>query len=281
MKTRKRVLLCLMCALLIAPLAHSAYVGDSVPPLVVSTWVKNPEAVIFDDQKITLLEFWTTWCPYCVQSIPELTNLQAQYRGQVRVVAVTNEELSVVSPFVNSPYRNLGYSVGIVDDQMLDDYQIGGYPTTLIVDQGGRVAWRGYSSGISAGLAQAVAGGVFFKKGLAPGFLSEGDDFTFSVEMANANPVTYSWTHNDAPVGGNSPTLTLSNVTVADAGLYVCTARKVSDPQISTRSTRYLVVVPAGESVPAASVWSIALVAGMLAACGAVIRIRKPRGTSN
>ncbi|MDX9974097.1 MAG: redoxin domain-containing protein [FCB group bacterium] len=281
MKTRKRLLLCLLCTLLIARLAHSAYVGDPAPPLDVTTWVRDPVTNVFDGSRIIVIEMWTTWCRYCVQSIPGMTYQQSKYPTTVRVIGVSNESSSTVIPFVNARKTTMVYSVGCDDGTIFDDWGVGGIPDAYIVDQSGRIAWRGHPYYIDEPLAQIVANGIFFNQGLAPGFPHEGEDFTFSVEMANDNPVTYSWTHNGVPIGGNSPTLTLTNITLADAGKYICTATSVNSPQIFQRSERTLMVLSAGEDMPAASAWSIALLAGILAMCGAAVKMRRPRTAGN
>jgi len=50
-------------------------VGNYAPPLNVSEWVKGGPHTL-GDGKFYLVEFFATWCPYCRQAIPGLTQLQ-------------------------------------------------------------------------------------------------------------------------------------------------------------------------------------------------------------
>lgn len=50
----------------------------------------------------------------------------------------------------------------------------------------------------------------------------EAYDITFTVEISNAATETYEWTRNGSPVGGNSNILSITGVTTADNGSYIC-----------------------------------------------------------
>ncbi len=49
--------------------------------------------------RITLLNFWATWCAPCRKEIPLLIATQALYRKDVAVVGIAIDELDAVQPF--------------------------------------------------------------------------------------------------------------------------------------------------------------------------------------
>lgn len=51
----------------------------------------------------------------------------------------------------------------------------------------------------------------------------EGQSQSFSIAATSNKPITYSWTFNGTKIGSNSNTLTLTNITTANAGTYSCT----------------------------------------------------------
>ncbi|MCX7911313.1 MAG: TlpA family protein disulfide reductase, partial [Endomicrobia bacterium] len=53
-------------------------------------------------KKLILINFWTTWCPYCVREIPELKEYQTEYgkKGFVVVAVNIDEPRNKVSNFV-------------------------------------------------------------------------------------------------------------------------------------------------------------------------------------
>ncbi len=68
-----------------------------------------------------------------------------------------------------------------------------------------------------------------------------GATYTLSIVPYGTPPFTYLWTHDGAPVGGNSPTLMLTGLTSTDAGAY---SVKVTNALASVQSaTNHLVVV--------------------------------------
>jgi autotransporter-associated beta strand protein len=70
-----------------------------------------------------------------------------------------------------------------------------------------------------------------------------GGSFSLSVVAGGTPPLTYAWSRNGTPVGSNSPTLTLSNLSLGDSGGYSVTVSNLTTGAKS--STNNLVVLPA------------------------------------
>jgi len=50
--------------------------------------------------KIIILNFWATWCPPCLEEMPELSALNTEYKNKnVQVLGVAVDELSLVKEF--------------------------------------------------------------------------------------------------------------------------------------------------------------------------------------
>lgn len=90
--------------------------------------------------KVTLVNFWATWCPPCRGEIPELEAFYDEYvKKGVQVLAVDlQEQKKDVQTFVASH----GMSFPILLDgsgKVADKYGISGIPTTYIIDAHGVV----------------------------------------------------------------------------------------------------------------------------------------------
>jgi thiol-disulfide isomerase/thioredoxin len=165
MKSLHVLLIAILCVGLLAgcskkeepsppPAASSAAakIGDAAASLDGLTYVKG-DPVTFEDGKVTVVEFWATWCPPCKTSIPHLTEVQKQYRDKgVTVIGISNESVATVKSFTKKMGEKMEYTVAVdgsgeVSKGYMDAYGQGGIPTAFIVDQSGKVAWVGHPMG--------------------------------------------------------------------------------------------------------------------------------------
>lgn len=99
---------------------------------------------------VTIVEFWATWCGPCRKTIPHLSQVQDYYgpRG-VQVVGISNEEESVIRPFVDEMGSKMDYAVAVDNNNETSNAYMGGFgvntiPHAFVVDADGSVAWHGH-----------------------------------------------------------------------------------------------------------------------------------------
>lgn len=112
--------------------------------------------------RVEVVDFWTTWCPPCRQSLPELAHLQRQgaAKGTLAVLPVNMDEerMTVLPRFLARNGKVLGefhaYAPGLGKDGIAANFgeDPKAYPTTYLLDGEGRIAWRwaGYGEGVLA-----------------------------------------------------------------------------------------------------------------------------------
>jgi thiol-disulfide isomerase/thioredoxin len=117
--------LALMSSLMITTLAHAAKlgVGDKAPAIKVAKWLKGTPVASFQKGKVYVVEFWATWCPPCIESIPHLTDLAKKYKGKATFVGVSVSEAEPgakltsyepkVSAFVKKMGAKMNYNVAV------------------------------------------------------------------------------------------------------------------------------------------------------------------------
>lgn len=133
-------------------------VGDKAPALASVNWVKG-EAVK-PEGRITVVEFWATWCAPCRESIPVLTKLQKKYQDKVQIAGLSIEDPHLVKSFVDDAGARMDYHIGIADESTFTGYMEGdeSIPKTYLIDAAGVVLWIGRPAALGEPLAQLVAG---------------------------------------------------------------------------------------------------------------------------
>jgi cytochrome c biogenesis protein CcmG, thiol:disulfide interchange protein DsbE len=95
-------------------------------------------------EKLTVLDFWATWCHPCINFIPHLIKLADKFHDKgVNVIGVNEDSprnRSKVKPFASS--LGITYQVLLDTDQELQsNFFIDGLPTLLILDNNGKILY--------------------------------------------------------------------------------------------------------------------------------------------
>ena len=90
--------------------------------------------------RVTLINFWATWCAPCAVEVPDLVGLQAAHRDRVRVIGVSVDEVdrrSLVEEFVVR--QQVNYPVALADDAVIAAFRVVGVPMSVVIDGAGNV----------------------------------------------------------------------------------------------------------------------------------------------
>jgi len=94
--------------------------------------------------KVTLLNFWATWCATCRGEMPELARLQGIYKNRgFEVVAVALD--TIPTEQVRDYVRDKGLNMVMLHDRdqiTIGLYGVPGVPYTLLIDHKGQVKRR-------------------------------------------------------------------------------------------------------------------------------------------
>lgn len=102
--------------------------------------------------KVVFLNFWTTWCTYCIREMPDIEEIYNEYGQNQEDVII----LGVANPSSNEYPNNAdvskeeimdfldekGFTFPVVFDETGDvymDYYVFAYPTTFIIDKEGNI----------------------------------------------------------------------------------------------------------------------------------------------
>ena len=136
--------LSLLSALAASGLACAEGKDEVIAPVTLDS-VDGPKVKIdFAKAKVTVVNFWATWCVPCREEIPDIARIEAQYRKdglQVFGVAMESGERSEVKDFLERNKRfGAAYPMLMGTDEVSDAFGgVMAVPTTYVLDAKGRV----------------------------------------------------------------------------------------------------------------------------------------------
>lgn len=102
----------------------------------------NGESIKLSDYqgKVVILDFWATWCPPCRKGIPDLVEIQNEFKDDVIVIGVSldDDTKSEVVPFMKE--YGINYPVVYGDNKVVTDFgSINAIPTSFIINKKGEI----------------------------------------------------------------------------------------------------------------------------------------------
>lgn len=90
--------------------------------------------------KIVLIDFWATWCPPCRKGIPDLVELQKEYKKDLVIlgISVDTDTKGDVPDFIKN--YGINYTVVYGDQSTAKLFGgVSGIPTSFLIDQKGNI----------------------------------------------------------------------------------------------------------------------------------------------
>ncbi|RLS93627.1 MAG: hypothetical protein DWI12_08645 [Planctomycetota bacterium] len=122
-------------------------VGSTAPSLNVE-FLQGEFNGLSDESKTYIVEFWATWCPPCMKSIPHLNELAQKFRSRGLVIlGISDEPITTVKPFLTKKGSAMGYPVAIDKDKKTNQDWMkaakqDGIPCAFIV-RSNKILWIG------------------------------------------------------------------------------------------------------------------------------------------
>jgi len=86
--------------------------------------------------KVTLVNFWATWCPPCREEIPDLIKLQDKYKDHLQIIGVSSDEGSPADVAKFAAEHRMNYPIVMETPELAKAFPgIFALPTTFVIDQ--------------------------------------------------------------------------------------------------------------------------------------------------
>ena len=123
----------------------SALEGSMAPDFTLNDINGNPLALSSLRGKWVIIDFWGSWCGWCIKGFPKMKEYYAKYNGKMEILgvdcndtvekwkaAVAKHELPWLHVYMDMEDEN--------GDNPLELYVVEGFPTKVVVDPEGKVA---------------------------------------------------------------------------------------------------------------------------------------------
>ena len=136
----------ILCCLLLAGLSSAGFAQD------VKEGAKAPD---FSAQKIdgtvftlsslqgkyVVLDFWGSWCKWCIKGFPDMKTAYAKHKGKVEFVGIACGDTEAKWKAATEKYELPWISVlNPAANDLTKVYQVQGFPTKIVIDPKGKIA---------------------------------------------------------------------------------------------------------------------------------------------
>lgn len=94
------------------------------------------------DGKVTVVNVWATWCPYCVDEMADYQTLYEKHGDSIQFVMLDSAESSREVSDANDYIKEQGFTFPVFYDTDLElqrYFSVSAYPTTIVIDANGEV----------------------------------------------------------------------------------------------------------------------------------------------
>lgn len=108
---------------------------------------------------VLILDFFATWCPPCLQSIPHLVELNRKYGKQgLQILGLSVDEGGEQAVEIFSAEFRVNYPLALTGDSTAADFGVRSVPVMYLIDKKGKIAevYRGYSDEMARSMEQSI-----------------------------------------------------------------------------------------------------------------------------
>ncbi len=164
MKWTTLIIVCALAALLSAEQAESPqYLGKKMPAFQIKTLAGKTLTQESLKGKVTLIDFWATWCIPCRLAMPTIEKISKKYKAQgLQVIGADVQDDNVSKDVFAKTVKRIGvtYPIARKADNLFTKLDVPGLPTLILVDKTGTIRYyvSGFDEKEEAALTQKIEG---------------------------------------------------------------------------------------------------------------------------
>ena len=139
---KKIILCCLMTAALVTgACAQNIVEGAQAPDFSAMKTDGSIFTLSSLQGKYVVLDFWGSWCKWCIKGIPDMKEAYAKHKGKVEFVGIacrdTEEKWKAATAKYELPWISV---LNPAANDLVKVYAVQGFPTKIVIDPKGNIA---------------------------------------------------------------------------------------------------------------------------------------------
>ena len=115
--------------------------GNPAPDITLNDIKGKPFSLKKLRGKYVIIDFWGSWCGWCIKGLPEMKKYYEKYKGKLEILGVdcndTEEKWKAAVEKHQLPWKHVRIPEG--DESVYAKYAIQGFPTKVLVDPKGNI----------------------------------------------------------------------------------------------------------------------------------------------
>lgn len=124
----------------LTPAVEEQVTSEVAPDFTLNDINGKPLALSSLRGKYVILDFWGSWCVWCIRGIPNMKEYYNKYKGKFEILGIDcNDSEQEWKDAVKKHELPWLHVYNTPDSQLLKTYNIEGFPTKIIIDPDGKI----------------------------------------------------------------------------------------------------------------------------------------------
>ena len=126
----------------LSKILNAAEIGSPAPAFTLQN-DKGKEISLNDfTGKYLVIDFWGTWCGYCLKGIPKMKEYYSKYKDQIEFIGIDCKDNKQAWLKAIAKYDLNWVNLFAENEKITDEYGVEGYPTKIIIDMEGKIVLK-------------------------------------------------------------------------------------------------------------------------------------------
>lgn len=126
----------------LSKILNAAAVGSLAPGFTLKNEIGKDVSLNDFAGEYVVLEFWGTWCGYCIRELPRLKTCYLKYRNKAEFIGIDYKDHRQSWLKAISKYGLNWTNLIAENDEVREKYGVEGFPTKIIIDKEGKIVLK-------------------------------------------------------------------------------------------------------------------------------------------